>query len=252
MEDNLTELKLYSPLTGDLENPAVRQEQESAIRHIDKDGFWALLETAKTAWGQDIRAGAGWLESQLRAMGPEEALRFHAFQHCYSNAARRYGLWNAALVMRESGCTDDGFIDFCSWLIAQGKTVYMNALKDPDSLAGVEAYGGCDFESLAYVGDAAYEALTGKSAYDAEVPDPLKRELAAARAEIQYGQGIEYPREWREAAAYLPKLCAKYLTPGELKSKCRCQLWNYGSPDIRAAMKKAAEKSRPKRGGDAR
>ncbi|EKC76209.1 hypothetical protein LEA_04821 [human gut metagenome] len=41
-------------------------------------------------------------------------------------------------VIKEYGCSDDGFIDFRAWLIAQGKEVYMNALRDPDTLADIE------------------------------------------------------------------------------------------------------------------
>ena len=228
-------------------------ERVTTVRHIDKDGFWTLLEETKQYFGQDTRSSAEWLKKQLRAMGPEEALRFHAFEHCYNDAADRYGLWNAAAVMIEDGCTDDGFLDFRAWLIAQGKAVYMNGLKDPDSLAAVEPYNGCSFESLSYVGHDAYEALTGKSAYDADLPEPLKRELATARREIQYGPGIEYPHEWREMGAYLPNLCAKHLTPEELAFKSGQQLWNYGSPDIQIALKLAEKKkNQPKRGGGAR
>ncbi len=235
------------------DGPTPGKDQMAGIGHIDKDGFWALLEAAKTACGQNTRASARWLESQLRAMGPEEALRFHAFEHCYNAAAYRYGLWNAASVMIEGGCTDDGFLDFRAWLIAQGKAVYMNALKGPDSLAGVKPYNGCSFEPLSYVGDAAYEALTGKSAYDARLPGPLKRELEAARQEILYGPGIEYPHEWQEVGAYLPNLCAKYLTAEELAFKSNQQLWNYGSPDIQIALKLAEKKeNQPNRGGDTR
>ena len=37
------------------------------------------------------------------------------------------------------------------------------ALADPDSLADVVSYGDCCFEQLSYVGDYAYEQLTGKA-----------------------------------------------------------------------------------------
>ena len=64
------------------------------------------------------------------------------------------------------GCSDNGFIDFRDWLIAQGLEVYMAALKDPDSLADIPAYGGYCFEFLSYAGDSVYEKLTGCSSYD--------------------------------------------------------------------------------------
>ena len=89
-------------------------------------------------------------------------------------------------------CSGDGFIDFRAWLIAQSNEVYLAALADPDSLADVEAYGGCQFEEFTYVGDKALEAMTGQSAYDGTDAafDILLEEL---RQGITYGVGINYP-----------------------------------------------------------
>ena len=102
------------------------------------------------------------LQDRLMSMGPEQAQAFHDILHIYEELADQYGLWDAASIMME-WCSDDGFIDFRAWLIAQGREVYLAALKDPDSLADVEPYGNCCFESLTYVGDAAYRQLTGEN-----------------------------------------------------------------------------------------
>ena len=82
------------------------------VTEINKDTFWELISQAKENCGQD------------------------------QDLAYQYGLWNAASIMC-NGCSDDGFIDFRGWLIAQGRDIYFGALKDPDSLADVPAYGGC-------------------------------------------------------------------------------------------------------------
>ncbi|GLX97612.1 DUF4240 domain-containing protein [Herbidospora sp. NBRC 101105] len=47
----------------------------------------------------------------------------------------RADLWAAAYVIN-GGASDDGFDYFRGWLIAQGRTVFHQALADPDSLAG--------------------------------------------------------------------------------------------------------------------
>ena len=101
------------------------------------------------------------LQDRLMSMGPEQTQAFHDILHIYEELADQYGLWDAASIMME-WCSDDGFIDFRAWLIAQGREVYLAALKDPDSLADVEPYGNCCFESLSYVGDATYRQLTGE------------------------------------------------------------------------------------------
>ena len=35
----------------------------------------------------------------------------------------------------KNGCSDDSFLDFRAWLIAQGKETYLEALRDPDTLS---------------------------------------------------------------------------------------------------------------------
>ena len=47
----------------------------------------------------------------------------------------RYDLWAAACLIG-GGCSDDGFIDFRAWLIAQGHDWYQKAAASSDSLAG--------------------------------------------------------------------------------------------------------------------
>lgn len=67
------------------------------------------------------------------------------------------GPLGAAYVIN-GGCSDDGFIDFRSWLIAQGKAVYDAALADPESLAGHITEGFAAFEEIAYVPIEVFEA----------------------------------------------------------------------------------------------
>lgn len=154
--------------------------------------------------------------------------------HAYTDLANRYGLWDAASIIKEYGCGDDGFLDFRSWLVAQGKEVYLAALKDPDFLAEVEPYGDCRFECLAYVGDYAYERLTGRSAYDdtdRTVFNELKHELGK---EITYKDGIQYPREPWDLPAFLPKLCARYGGPDRFR--VQASTWNHDLHEIRKLL----------------
>ena len=144
------------------------------ITEINKDTFWTLIDQGREQCGQDVYALARWLESRLMEMGPEQALNYDYIAHAYRAAAYKYGLWNAASILCD-GCTDDGFTDFRGWLIAQGREVYMAALKNPDSLADVPAYGGCCFESLSYVGSYAYEKLTGCDSYSILTVPPIRR-----------------------------------------------------------------------------
>ena len=224
-----------------------------SVTEINKDTFWMLIEQAKESCGQDLDAFTQWLVDRLVSMGPKQAQNFHDIAHGYQDLAYQYGLWNAASIMC-NGCSDDGFIDFRGWLIAQGRDVYLTALKDPDSLADVPAYGGCSYESLSYVGEYAYNKLTGHSAYDnfdRNAYQTLTKELGK---DIVYSEGIGYPYTWSETAAYLPKLCAKYMEPGELEWMIEHDndTWNTTSPDIQAARKTAQKSKKVQNRGDSR
>ena len=238
---------------------ALNEQCPSSVTEITPDTFWALLSQAKTACGGNQRAAAYWLVERLLEMGPEQALNFHSIMHGYMEAANKYGLWNAATLIHEDGCYVDGFEDFRAWLIFQGRETYLAALKDPDSLADVPACAedSCRFEALLYVGDMAYERLTGCHAYDGIASAVQQKLDAELRKDIVYGAGIEYPYEWSEVAAYLPRLTAQHLTPEELRACVhRGHLWDHSDPEIqrlRAAMpKKKRTRSRKKEEGDGR
>ena len=229
----------------------VRQDApiRAIISEVNPDTFWTLLAEAKRVCGQDLNASAKWIEDQLLVMEPKQAQNFHDIFHAYLDLAEQYGLWTAAAVM-ERGCSDDGFIDFRAWLIAQGKEVYLAALRDPDSLADVEPYGDCSFEALCYTGFSAYEKLTGRNAYDDTDQAAFQSLTEELGREIQYGDGIGYPYEWKDAAAYLPNLCAKYLSQEDMEKLVRSrQMWNPGSRDIREAKETASKSKKVRQAG---
>ena len=187
-----------------------RQNVKEPITEINKESFWDLIHEAKNACGQDMDAMLAYLKDRLVSMGPTQTQNFHDIIHAYEDLADKFGLWDAAGIMKEYGCSDDGFIDFRAWLIAQGREVYFAALADPDSLADVVPYGDCCFEQLSYVGDYAYEQLTGKSAYDQTDWSAYEALLMKLEQDIVYKDGIEFPREGADLKKYLPRLCAKH------------------------------------------
>lgn len=261
-------LGLYIHYWQDAEAPLlIREELEAAldaqrsapaIAKIDKDTFWTLIDQAKTDCGSGQRAAAYWLRERLLAMNPEQALRFHCILHGYMELADKYGLWNAAILMSGGGCSAMKFEDFRAWLIAQGRDTYLAALRDPDCLVSVsDNRGGWQFTSLPYVGDMAHYRLTGRMAHVDVKPEEQRRLVAELRQDIVYSTGIEYPHEWSEVAAYLPRLTAQHLTPEELRACiCRGHMWNHDDPAIQQARavtpKKKKTRSGKKKGGESR
>ena len=224
------------------------------ITEINKESFWDLIHEAKNACGQDMDAMLTYLKDRLVSMGPAQAQNFHDIIHAYEDLADKFGLWDVAGIMKEYGCSDDGFIDFRAWLIAQGREVYFAALADPDSLADVVPYGDCCFEQLSYVGDYAYEQLTGKSAYDQTDWSAYEALLMKLEQDIVYKDGIEFPREGADLKKYLPRLCAKHpewdgQTRWNLQLKEILDLIHAGKDYDR---RQTSNKKKRSRGGEAR
>ena len=215
------------------------------VTDVNKDSFWTLIAQAK----EHTSGPSEWLMEQLVNMGPEQAKKFDTIARVYMDLAYQYGLWTAASVMARYGCSDDGFIDFRAWLVGQGREVYMAALKDPNSLADAPPYHDCQFDSLPHMGDYAYEELTGREVFQDFDPaqySALKEEL---EKDIVYGDGINYPYDQADIPAYVPRLCAKYLTPEEIKelAQSHYSTWNPIDPEIQSLRQNGKKSEKVKK-----
>ena len=76
---------------------------------MNKDQFWNLIGRAKEVCGTDLDASAVWIKQQLFYMTPEDVLQFHNLVYSYRDAAYKYGLWTAAGIMMEAGCSETVF-----------------------------------------------------------------------------------------------------------------------------------------------
>ena len=212
---------------------------------IDLEAFWSLIDQAKEHQGDADE----WLKEQLIAQGEERAIVFDVISGVYRSLAHQYGIWCAASVIDESCTTNSGFDSFKAWLVGQGREVYMAALKDPDSLTDVPACDNYYFESLGYVGDLTYAKLTGRDGYSSFDRNTYQALVDELKKDVVYGEGIDYPYTWSETAAYLPRLCAKYLAPERLAwlIQNHDDTWNVTSPDIQEARATAQKSKKVKK-----
>ena len=97
----------------------------------------------------------------MKKLSRDQIVAFDNDFHRASAAAYRWDLWGAAYVIN-GGCSDDGFMDFRSWLIAQGRAVYDAAMADPESLADHIKEDYATFEEFAYVAVEVFEKKTGE------------------------------------------------------------------------------------------
>lgn len=128
---------------------------------MEKVDFWRLIESAKVAGGADCEGQTEALVTRLERLPADEIVAFDQIFSTLHAEAFRWDLWGAAYVIN-GGCSDDGFFYFRSWLIGQGRSVYENALDDPETLADSDVEPEeAECEELGYAAARAYEAKTG-------------------------------------------------------------------------------------------
>lgn len=125
---------------------------------MDKEIFWKLIHEVNLETDRnDKTAVLKAMEEKLMCLPVSDIVDWYSIMQVYHDLAYRYDLW-AACAATYSHSTDDGFIDFRSWLISQGKEIYTNAVNNPDSLADAAfPAGSADFEAYGSVAYAAYE-----------------------------------------------------------------------------------------------
>lgn len=105
------------------------------------DEFWNLIEDARARGGEDDDIFIETFQESLAGQGAKR-LRLLAkacrkvLASCYSE-----GVWALAWVLNE-GASDDGFLYFRAWLIAQGRENFEKVAAQPDSLASIETRYG--------------------------------------------------------------------------------------------------------------
>ena len=143
--------------------------------------FWELIEKTKCSEPDEHVER---LVARLVKLPASEILSFGHWWGEAHTAAYDWNLWGAAYIIN-GGCSDDGFIDFRSWLLLKGEKVYRDALADPDTLAKVrvepdeascECYPAPEAYSQAVSGadhGAYYNALTAAHGLGLSRPEPL-------------------------------------------------------------------------------
>ncbi|MBX2804324.1 MAG: DUF4240 domain-containing protein [Myxococcales bacterium] len=128
------------------------------------DLLWTLVDAARAASGPDDDRFLRRLHHDLIALDPDDLVGFDVQMDAALAAAYRNELWAAAYVIN-AGCSDDGFVYFRAWLIAQGRHVYNAAMEDPETLVGsivMDDAWEAELEDFLYSARRAYLELAGQ------------------------------------------------------------------------------------------
>lgn len=134
---------------------------------MNKEEFWQTIESVnRSVPDGNHEMVAKQMCEELLHYSPQDILDWHRIFGEYEKAAYRNDLWVACTALGAHS-TDDGFIDFRSWLISQGKNIYMDAMRDPDTLASNPHPGKeMNFEVFAYCALDAYCKKLNITGYD--------------------------------------------------------------------------------------
>lgn len=94
---------------------------------MTQDEFWSII--AKSDKGEN-------LHEVLSKFSDDKIFGYCYWWDYFHTISYKQDLWAVAYVVM-GGCSDDCFMDFRAWLIAQGQEVFESALKNADSLCGV-------------------------------------------------------------------------------------------------------------------
>lgn len=102
---------------------------------MNTDDFWSLIERAQQV--ADPQNEASMMEAlfwELTKLPDREFFAWYRLQEAFMQLADTPKLCAAASIINY-GTSDDRFMDFCAWLVMQGRAVYLSALAAPDRLA---------------------------------------------------------------------------------------------------------------------
>jgi hypothetical protein len=154
--------------------------------------FWSHIESCRIK-ATDNSPMHKLLEDDLAQLSLGEILSFKKWLLITDQAANRFDIWAVVYIIC-GGCSDDGFMDFRSWLISKGRKFYNQCLITPEVIDD-----DCDstifYEQMAYVANKAYVQKSGTRIPEVDFkynPEPAGKEW------IEKDLPFLYPRLWKK------------------------------------------------------
>jgi hypothetical protein len=169
---------------------------------MDESRFWSIIEDTGAAGSAYGRAKT--LRARLEKLPPPQIAEFDRHMTEAVNAIAQPRHLGAAEVLM-GFTSEEAFIAFRAWIVAQGHVVHARFEQDPDALVDLAPDREGEMvasQMILFTPDEAYEDVTGKRLVD-DFPDlPLPERLASSPDGPSYAQlAKDLPRL---AGAYLP------------------------------------------------
>lgn len=131
--------------------------------HMTTKKFWAIIHS--TIYAQDQKEQMELIREELSKLENLQIVLFNKILKRLKDRATCWEIFGAGHVIKGIGICEC-FESFLLWIISKGKSVYENALKNPDSLSDVitqrDIDEGVSFEKLSYIVWDVYKEKAGK------------------------------------------------------------------------------------------
>jgi hypothetical protein len=164
---------------------------------MTQEEFWDLIEASRQET-ENPDEQTEVLQDRLKSLSEAEILSFADHFRTYHNRLYTWDHWGVAYIL-QGGCSDDAFTDYRTWIIAQGRALYLEVLEDPQAvgdLVGPDEGEETSAESVLY---AAFRTLDemGSDAWENHEP-PVAAEFPSGEPWEEEPQELRtrFPRVW--------------------------------------------------------
>ncbi|WP_264552032.1 DUF4240 domain-containing protein [Flavobacterium sp. N2038] len=191
--------KLFGKTQKNETSEYIKKIDSSAFEILmEEDLFWKIIQKTKDNSNGNFEEQQEELANELRKLTPDELILFDNSFRNFRGLANTWELWGAIYIIH-GGCSDDNFIDFREWVIAQGQKFYYKVTHDPESLVEIETHliEEFDWEGFGYLPGIIFEELTGQ-----KMPYTFQEKFDTT--------GNEWNEDSDDLKVMFPKLSAKY------------------------------------------
>jgi hypothetical protein len=168
--------------------------------------FWSLIEQSRAESKTRPKQIFQILQEKLTRFSSDEILRFDHILHEILRFGYRSNMLAAATIINVTSDLDE-LNEFESFIIMQGKEVWDNALKNPDSLADMEVEDEAKCSELLEIPEKAYEQASGEEDFEMVHADYQPQNLIGKQDLWQDEKGKV---DKVKLKALLPRLYAKW------------------------------------------
>lgn len=121
------------------------------------DQFWNIIaQCSPHSFDMDLKCRL--LKEHLIKLTPEDLRSFADHYWDLRDSAYQWPLWDAAAISH-NGCGDDSFMDYRSSLVTFGRSIFENALSNPDSLGALDQPVPCYDDVYTVIHDVVEDVL---------------------------------------------------------------------------------------------